>query len=121
MKADNYRGCSSWIDNTSIDLNAQDPGIRHQDFLQMKEHENASKWDVLSLSLVLNFVPEPRERGMGILLAGISFTSHIFREDAAVGSLVSRRCTYAFGPLVRDGRYRSGLALVRELVAHRLV
>lgn len=78
----------------------------------MKEHENASKWDVLSLSLVLNFVPEPRERGMGILLASISFTSHIFREDAAVGSFVSRRCTYASGPLVRDGRYRSGLALV---------
>ena len=77
MKADNYRGCSSWIDNTPIDLNAQDPGIRQQDFLQMKEHENASKWDVLSLSLVLNFVAEPRERGTGILLAGIVSRSRL--------------------------------------------
>jgi hypothetical protein len=109
LKADNYRGCSSWIDNTPIDLNAQGPGITQQDFLQMKEHENACKWDVLSLSLVLNFVPDPRERGTRILLAGISFTPHIFREDAAVCSLVSRRFTYAFGPLVRDGWFRSGL------------
>ena len=67
LKADNYRRCSSWIDNTPIDLNAQDPDIRQQDFLQMKEGENACKWDVLSLSLVLNFVPDPRERGTRIL------------------------------------------------------
>ena len=64
LKADNYRGCSSWIENTPIDLNAQDPGIRQQDFLQMTEDENGCKWDVLSLSLVLNFVPDPRERGV---------------------------------------------------------
>jgi len=65
LKPDNYRGCCSWIENTPIDLNAQDPGIRQQDFLQMEEDENACKWDVLSLSLVLNFVPDPRERGTG--------------------------------------------------------
>lgn len=75
LKADNYRGCSSWIDNTPIDLNAQDPKIRQQDFLQMKEDENACRWDVLSLSLVLNFVPDPRERGMKVLLAQILSTS----------------------------------------------
>ena len=115
LKADNYRGCSSWIDNTPIDLNAQDPGIRQQDFLQMKENENACKWDILSLSLVLNFVPDPRERGAIILLAGVSFTPHIFREDVTVGSLISRRFTYAFGSLVRDGRCRSGLALCRRI------
>jgi len=69
LKADNYRGCHSWIDNTPIDLNAQDPGIRQQDFLQMSEDENASECDVLSLSLVLNFVPDPRERGRMLRLA----------------------------------------------------
>jgi len=74
LKADNYRGCSSWIENTPIDLNAQDPGIRQEDFLRMSEDENTCEWDVLSLSLVLNFVPDPRERGTGILFAGISFT-----------------------------------------------
>jgi len=80
----------------------------------MKEDENACKWDVLSLSLVLNFVPDPKERGTRILLAGISFTPHIFREDAAVSSLVPRRLTYAFWSLVRYGRYRSVLSLHRR-------
>ena len=89
LKADNYRRCSSWIESTPIDLNAQEPGIRQQDFLQMTEGENGCKWDVLSLSLVLNFVPDPRERGKGTSFARISFTPHIFREDAAVGSPVS--------------------------------
>ena len=89
LKADNYQGCHSWIDNTPIDLNAQDPGIRQQDFLQMSEDENTSKWDVLSLSLVLNFVPDPRERGRKFFLPVISFMPHDSREDAAVGSLVS--------------------------------
>lgn len=107
--------------STPIDLNAQDPGIRRQDFLQMKEDENACRWDVLSLSLVLNFVPDPRERGAGILLPGISFMPHIFREDAAVGSFVSRRFPQAFGSPVRDSQYRSGLLSARELIAHPLV
>lgn len=89
LKADNYRGCHSWISNTPIDLNAQSPGIRQQDFLQMSEDENSSKWDVLSLSLVLNFVPDPRERGKEISLARISSTPDDFREDAPVGPLIS--------------------------------
>jgi 25S rRNA (adenine2142-N1)-methyltransferase len=89
LKADNYRGCSSWIESTPIDLNAQGPGIRQQDFLQMTVDENGCKWDVLSLSLVLNFVPDPKERGTGIVATGIWFAPHVFREDAAVGSLVS--------------------------------
>lgn len=77
LKADNYQGCCSWIDNTPIDLNARDLGIRQQDFLQMSEDENTSKWDVVSLSLVLNFVPDPRERGKEIFFARIS--SHGFQ------------------------------------------
>ena len=108
LKADNYRGCSSWIESTPIDLNAQDPGIRQQDFLQMTEDENGSKWDVLSLSLVLNFVPDPRERGTGILLARISLTPHVSREDVAAGSPVSWHFACAFGLLVRNGWYHLG-------------
>ena len=77
LKADNYRGCSSWIENTPIDLNAQDPGIRQQDFLQMKGDENACGWDVLSLSLVLNFVPDPRERGTGFARKDFIHASYV--------------------------------------------
>ena len=89
LKADNYQGCRSWIVNTPIDLNAQAPGIKQQDFLQMSEDESACKWDVLSLSLVLNFVPDPRERGREIFLVEISLTLYDSREDASAGSLVS--------------------------------
>jgi 25S rRNA (adenine2142-N1)-methyltransferase len=89
LKADNYRGCRSWIENTPIDLNAQDSGITQQDFLSMSEDENACKWDVLSLSLVLNFVPDPRERGTEVFFVWILFTLHDFRKDAPVGPLVS--------------------------------
>jgi len=80
LKADNYQGCYSWIESMPIDLNAQDPGIGQQDFLQMKEDENACKWDVLSLSLVLNFVPDPRERGRMLRLA------HLFLDASRTHS-----------------------------------
>lgn len=110
LKADNYRGCSSWIDTTPIDLNAQDPKIRQQDFLQMKEDENACRWDVLSISLVLNFVPDPRERGMKVLPEQILPTSDVSREDATAGSFVSRCFTRAHRLLVRDRSCRSASA-----------
>jgi len=74
LKADNYRGCRSWIENTPIDLNSKDPGVKQQDFLEMSEDGNARNWDVLSLSLVLNFVPDPKERGAEIFLPRIPFT-----------------------------------------------
>ena len=60
---DNYASCSSWIDNTPIDLRSRHPSIREQDFLLMDEDEHREKWDAISLSLVVNFVPEARDRG----------------------------------------------------------
>lgn len=80
LKADNYRGCHSWIENTPIDLNSKDPGVKQQDFLEMSEDGNAYKWDVLSLSLVLNFVPDPKERGRMLGLA------HSFLDAAGAHS-----------------------------------
>lgn len=91
LKADNYRGCNSWIENTPIDVSAQEPGIRQQDFLQMSEGENAGKWDVLSLSLVLNFAPDPKDRGTKIIPQAFcpQLTVIVSRENATVGSLIS--------------------------------
>ncbi|KZT44093.1 hypothetical protein SISSUDRAFT_1013156 [Sistotremastrum suecicum HHB10207 ss-3] len=60
---DNYRSCASWIDVTPIDLHSRHPAILEQDFLQMDDASNMEKWDILSLSLVLNFVPDAHERG----------------------------------------------------------
>ncbi|KAL5529461.1 hypothetical protein ACEPAG_5446 [Sanghuangporus baumii] len=65
LKPDNYASCSSWIDVLPIDLRSTHPGIVEQDFLEMqKDREtNSGVWDAISLSLVVNFVPEPRDRG----------------------------------------------------------
>ena len=51
------------MDVTPIDLRSNHPDIRQQDFLEMDLEEHAGRWDVISLSLVVNFVPEPLERG----------------------------------------------------------
>jgi 25S rRNA (adenine2142-N1)-methyltransferase len=64
LKPDNYVACSSWIDATPIDLRSRHPSILEQDFLLLDETENHEKWDSISLSLVLNFVPDARDRGI---------------------------------------------------------
>jgi len=63
LKPDNYRSCSSWIETTSIDLHSRHPSIIEQDFLLLDAEEHREKWDIVSLSLVLNFVPEAKDRG----------------------------------------------------------
>jgi len=69
LKPDNYESCSSWMDVTPIDLHSRHPSIMEQDFLQMNEDDNCEKWDLISLSLVVNFVPEPKDRGRMLRLA----------------------------------------------------
>ncbi|CCM02857.1 uncharacterized protein FIBRA_04969 [Fibroporia radiculosa] len=63
LKPDNYAPCAAWIDPTPIDLRSRHPDIREQDFLLMDEEEHREKWDIVSLSLVLNFVPDAKNRG----------------------------------------------------------
>lgn len=47
-----------------IDLNSQEPGIQQQDFMEMPLPENGKgPFDIISLSLVLNFVPDALGRG----------------------------------------------------------
>lgn len=60
---DNYRGCAFWIDVTSIDLHSRHPSILEQDFLLMDQSQHREAWDIISLSLVLNFVPDGKDRG----------------------------------------------------------
>lgn len=46
-----------------MDLRSRHPDILEQDFLLMNESEHEAQWDIITLSLVINFVPDPRERG----------------------------------------------------------
>ncbi|KAG5718665.1 UPF0657 nucleolar protein [Termitomyces sp. T112] len=69
LKPDNYSTCATWIDPTPLDLRSRHPSIIEQDFLQLDVTAHRNKWDILSLSLVLNFVPEPKDRGRMLLIA----------------------------------------------------
>ncbi|ODN95694.1 hypothetical protein L198_04312 [Cryptococcus wingfieldii CBS 7118] len=63
LRPDNY-SFHKWIHNTPIDLHSQHPNILEQDFfdrpLPASEYE---AFDIVSCSLVLNFVDEPLRRG----------------------------------------------------------
>jgi hypothetical protein len=61
---DNYASCSSWIDNHPIDLKSNHPQVLEQDFFERPLPIDALDYfDVISCSLVLNFVSEPTQRG----------------------------------------------------------
>ncbi|KAJ3834175.1 hypothetical protein F5878DRAFT_654061 [Lentinula raphanica] len=80
LEPDNYASCSSWIENTPMDLNSRHPAIIEQDFLLLDQESNREKWDVISLSLVLNFVPEPLDRGriLGLVYDFLVDGGHLF-------------------------------------------
>ena len=63
LEPDNYTSCRSWLDVTPIDLRSRHPDIKEQDFLLLDPDENKEKWDAISLSLVVNFVPDAKDRG----------------------------------------------------------
>ncbi|KII88917.1 hypothetical protein PLICRDRAFT_159865 [Plicaturopsis crispa FD-325 SS-3] len=69
LKHDNYAACSAWIEATPIDLRSRHPSIAEQDFLLMDPLEHHETWDIISLSLVVNFVPDPAQRGRMLSLA----------------------------------------------------
>ncbi|KAI8645365.1 putative methyltransferase-domain-containing protein [Parasitella parasitica] len=60
---DNYKPYSSWIAAKTIDLNPQHPAIEKQDFLLMKKPAKDENFDIVCLSLVINFVGDPKDRG----------------------------------------------------------
>ncbi|KAH7386796.1 putative methyltransferase-domain-containing protein [Phaeosphaeria sp. MPI-PUGE-AT-0046c] len=52
------------ISMTRIDLNSQGPGIEKQDFMDRPlPTSDEERFDIISLSLVLNYVPDPAGRG----------------------------------------------------------
>ncbi|KAL2124193.1 hypothetical protein VTJ04DRAFT_558 [Mycothermus thermophilus] len=55
---------SGHFDIVRIDLNSQGDGILQQDFMERPlPRDESERFDIISLSLVLNYVPEPKDRG----------------------------------------------------------
>lgn len=64
LSVDNVCSKSGMFDVTRIDLNSQGPGIEQQDFMERPlPASDAQRFDILSLSLVLNYVPDAVGRG----------------------------------------------------------
>ncbi|OIW33844.1 hypothetical protein CONLIGDRAFT_652274 [Coniochaeta ligniaria NRRL 30616] len=64
LSIDNACSKSGLFEIQRIDLNSQGEGILQQDFMQRPlPKDDSERFDIVSLSLVLNFVPEPRGRG----------------------------------------------------------
>ncbi|XP_054753468.2 uncharacterized protein LOC129259191 isoform X2 [Lytechinus pictus] len=59
---ENYSKQSKWLDAEAIDLNPQCEGIIKSDFFDFKVGES-DVYDIIVLSLVLNFVSSPSQRG----------------------------------------------------------
>ncbi|EMG50761.1 hypothetical protein G210_1081 [Candida maltosa Xu316] len=56
--------CGIFTDVTRIDLNSQDALIMKQDFMERPlPQDESEKFNLISCSLVINFVPSPKERG----------------------------------------------------------
>ncbi|KAH0830275.1 hypothetical protein J3R83DRAFT_1640 [Lanmaoa asiatica] len=89
LKPDNYAPCSSWITTTPIDLRSRHPCIIEQDFLAMDVDEHTERWDIISLSLVVNFVPEPKDRGESFPLACLAILMYVLaRANAHLGTYI---------------------------------
>ncbi|KAK2000531.1 hypothetical protein LX36DRAFT_422105 [Colletotrichum falcatum] len=59
-----------------IDLNSQQAGILQQDFMERPlPKDDSERFDIISLSLVLNYVPDHSQRGQ-MLLRTLSFLRH---------------------------------------------
>ncbi|KAK4223709.1 putative methyltransferase-domain-containing protein [Podospora fimiseda] len=64
LSTQNVCSQSGHFDIVRIDLNSQGEGILQQDFMERPLPKDDSElFDIISLSLVLNFVPDPKGRG----------------------------------------------------------
>lgn len=65
VRHDNYASQESWLINTPIDLHSQHPDILEQNFFDRPIPLSPDEgYDVISCSLVLNFVGNPIQRGV---------------------------------------------------------
>ncbi len=68
LSTDNACSASGCFHMERIDLNSQGPGIAQQDFLQRpRPASDKERFDIISLSLVLNYVPHHGDRGAMLL------------------------------------------------------
>jgi 25S rRNA (adenine2142-N1)-methyltransferase len=104
---------SSTISMTRIDLNSQGPGIQKQDFMERPLPKTEDeRFDVISLSLVLNYVPDAPGRG-----EMLKRLTKFLRKDAATTDETTSTLPALFFvlplPCVDNARYLDESLLLR--------
>jgi 25S rRNA (adenine2142-N1)-methyltransferase len=122
---------SQYFEIERIDLNSQAEGIKQQDFMERPLPTNMSeRFDIISLSLVLNYVPDPAVRGQMLMR-----TTDFLKRDGLSGR-IAESCPCLFlvlpAPCVLNSRYMDeprldaimtnlGFSLLEKKVSRKLV
>ncbi|KAJ9122503.1 hypothetical protein QFC22_001932 [Naganishia vaughanmartiniae] len=89
LSPNNYAAKQFYITNTPIDLNSQHPDILAQDFLHRPlPKDDSERFDIVSCSLVLNFVPEPRDREHLETILGVVGFALVKRRARSGGKVI---------------------------------
>ena len=107
LSTSNLCSKSGHFDVQRIDLNSQGDGILQQDFMERPLPESAAEqFDIISLSLVLNYVPDAPGRG-DMLKRTCQFldTRHRIDRDAAVQAVFPALFLVLPAPCITNSRY----------------
>ncbi|CEL04326.1 hypothetical protein ASPCAL05455 [Aspergillus calidoustus] len=93
------------LDVTRIDLNSQEPGILKQDFMERQlPLSDQDRFHLISLSLVLNYVPDPIGRGE-MLKRCVAFLTKSLPVDSSSTSFTPSLFLVLPAPCVANSRY----------------
>lgn len=107
LSTGNACSTSGIFDVVHIDLHSQEPGILQQDFMERPlPSGEEDKFDIISLSLVLNFVPDAAGRGH-MLARTVRFLHEKSRIEVAEGEEPTFPCLFVVLPrsCVTNSRY----------------
>jgi 25S rRNA (adenine2142-N1)-methyltransferase len=107
LSTSNVCSRSGHFDVQRIDLNSQGDGILQQDYMERSlPKSGAEKFDIISLSLVLNYVPDATGRGE-MLKRTCQFldTRHRIDRDSAIQAVFPALFLVLPAPCVTNARY----------------
>lgn len=114
---------SNHFDITRIDLNSQEPDILQQDFMKRPlPKDESEKFDIISLSLVLNFVPDHKVRGE-MLVHTTQFLTSPKRFSGTTAAFFPSLFLVLPAPCVTNSRYldEERLTAIMESIGYQVV
>lgn len=131
LSARNACSRNPWLDVTRIDLNSQETGILKQDFMQRPlPRGDDERFHIISLSLVLNYVPDAPGRGE-MLKRCVAFLTQDLRDASSVCFYPSlflvlpaacvTNSRYLTGKRLREILSSMGFTLAKEKLTSKLI